>query len=244
MFNCKHSDLHFNFRAYDWACSAEFFDHSDVFVMEHRFCYKYLQNLFVDVKKSLLPSFGGFRKVEMSYLGWAMLVAVWFNKAIKNTDYKFKQLYLYGPSNEGKSTYIESIIGKQNMKYVYYPSNGNFAFAGLDVRVHKLILFEEFKIYDYDRSMLKRLLEGRIFAAPIKCLPDRLIKFTGPIIIVTNCTDSLNDLSIRNRLYFVEANEAHYEMEAEPLPKEEEVSIETSCNSSSSVISLSSEESS
>lgn len=82
---------------------------------------------------------------------------------------KKRQLYLWGPSNVGKSSLVESLIGKVNMKFVFYPGVGKFFMQGFDPYFHKFFLFEEFKLHFYPVNMLKRLLEGREYAYPVKC---------------------------------------------------------------------------
>lgn len=53
--NLKESMLHFNCRVYEWASSICKFDcrptHPFPFVVGHRFCYKYLERYFNDLKK-------------------------------------------------------------------------------------------------------------------------------------------------------------------------------------------------
>lgn len=72
------------------------------------------------------------------------------------------------------------------MKFVFYPGVGKFFMGGFDVMFHKVIVFEEFDIRFYKGSFLKRLLEGREYAYPVKCQNDLVMKFKGPIIFVSN----------------------------------------------------------
>lgn len=62
-FNVKVSSLHFNYRAYLWACSVDNFSFADPFVLEHRFCYKFLMSLFEEVKFMNQDSFFEFSKL-------------------------------------------------------------------------------------------------------------------------------------------------------------------------------------
>lgn len=219
-YNCKQSELHFNKRVFDWASNVTYFSHTDPFVVEHRFCYNYLQKYFNDLKFEKFGKFMGFKKVECTYVGWAMECAIWWNKRIVSTLFKEKQLYLYGPSNVGKSSFVESLIGRHNMDYVFYPGVGKFFMQSFREEFHRVILFEEFQYEFHCKSMLKRLLEGRMSAYPVKCGVDKLIKFNGPIIFVSNF-EVIDDDALRNRLFFISADSPFWEALRACLPKEE-----------------------
>lgn len=59
-------------------------------------------------------------------MNWSMDVCVWWNKYCNDFILKRPCLYLDGPSNVGKTMFIEKLIGKDNMPFVYYPDVGNF----------------------------------------------------------------------------------------------------------------------
>lgn len=102
----------------------------------------------------------------------------------------------------GKSTFVELLIGRQNLKYIFYPGVGKFFMQGFQVDVHKIIVFEEFNMTFYHANMLKRLLEGRDYAYPVKCGLDMKLKFRGPIIFVSNFNicDQIDDRALIGRL--------------------------------------------
>lgn len=118
---------------------------------------------------------------------------------------------MWGPTNVGKSSFVESLIDKQNLKYVFMPGVGKFCIQGFNPEVHKVILFEEFDIKFHHISLLKRLMEGRNYAYPVKCEMDRVLSFYGPIIFVSNynieecCTDE----AFLRRLVIVYARRRH-----------------------------------
>lgn len=224
-YNCSSKLLHFNYRAYMWATSSNYFKFSDDFVMEHRNQYRFLQKYFYEVKKDVLNDFKCFNRVSNSYFGWALEVAVWWNDMIKNKFIKKrKQLYLFGLSNVGKSSYIETIIGYENLKFIFYPGVGKFFMQDFDCNFHKVIVFEEFEIKYHCVSMLKRLLEGRSYAYPVKCEGDRVIIFNGPIIFVSN-DNNITDEALINRLLIVNAETKFWEQEICQIPKAEEEEI-------------------
>lgn len=163
--NVKVSDLHIHYRIYLWAKSTPYFKPNDPFVVQHRFCYRYLSQCHALWRRDIRARFERFEPVGTSFRNWSLVVAEWWNQRIKAVNLKFRQLYLWGPSNTGKSTYVEILIGV-NRDYVYYPGIGKFFMQDFDPSFHKLIVFEEFDIKFHVPSMLKRLLEGRNFAYP------------------------------------------------------------------------------
>lgn len=191
--------------------------------MEHRFCYRFLERYYRDYCKKSLGEFKCFRRVTYTHMSWTMDVVVWWNEVITKFELKRRCLYLYGRSNTGKSTFVEWLIGRNNMKYVFYAGVGKFFMQDFDASVHKVILFEEF---DYELacvSMIKRLLEGRAYAYPVKCEMDKIIKFTGPIIFVSNDNDVTKDTALYNRLLLVAAYGSYWETPQGPVPKTETV---------------------
>lgn len=52
--------------------------------------------------------------------------------------------------------------------------------------------------------MLKRLLEGRNYAYPVKCSLYQIFKFNGPIIFVSN--NSVDDCNDKAQLLLINAN--------------------------------------
>lgn len=239
-FNCRVTELNFNYRAYHWAKNAVRFSFIDPFVMEHRFCYRFLQQVFSDVKKESEVSFQGFKVHPLVYgLSWVDSVCTWWNSRVLTHGYKRKQLYLWGESNTGKSSFVERLVGKRNQSFIFNPDIGKFAYSDFDNSLHKIIIFEEFDLKYHVISFLKRLLEGRTFAAPVKCGPPKYIKFNGPVIFVSN-ENLPNDVdnALRNRLLVVEADSdfwPHYEANsALPAPKVESTSEDSVVSVSSS----------
>lgn len=230
--NIHFSEFNFYYQAYVWACNAVRFDFSDPFVVAHRNNYIFLQNYYVEVRRQLKKTFTGFLPCHTSFSNWSLEVAIWWNSKIVDNTKKSKNLYLRGLSNVGKSSYIESLIGKDNLDFVFYPSVGKFAYGDFDPCYHKIILFEEFSWKFHVLSMLKRLLEGRPFSACVKCKPDKLIEFTGPIIIITNEMDDVTDLAFVNRLQIVDAISPYWQDPQAEVPSA--CSSDTSASLSSS----------
>lgn len=242
--NVSVSQMHINFRIFEWARSTPVFRCNDRFVIEHRNCYRFLERAHADIRAEMLPVFRGFlRYMFCPQVDWAVACTCWWNKRIAGSGVRRQQLYLWGSSGVGKSTYIERLIGKRNMVYVFMPDVGKFAFQSFDERIHKLILFEEFDLKFHCVSMLKRLLESRPFVAPVKCGAGKMITFTGPVIFVSNYCE-IEDDALKNRLLVVEARESVVNVQYGPVPKDEgqeEVS-EEGTSAEGEAISISSSE--
>lgn len=88
--------------------------------------------------------------------------------------------------NVGKSSLIEKLIGKRNMKFVYYPGIGQFFMQTFDQHYRQVIVFEEFNLRFYKSSFLKWLLANRTYSYPVKCANDNVFSFVGPIIFISN----------------------------------------------------------
>lgn len=167
------------------------------------------------------------------FLNWSMDVCMWWNKFISSSGCKRKQLYLYGPTNVGKTLLIEKILGRVMLQHVYYPGVGKLFMQEFKPDFHKVILFEEFSYQYCVPSMLKTLLEGRLYSYPVKGAASMLFKFTGPIIFVSNDLDDKTDDAIKSRLLFVSANEEYWTAERARFPKEE--GLETPSSSEASI---------
>lgn len=149
--NVKTSSLHFNYRCYKWAESINKFDRTHPFVTEHRFCYRYLQRYFNDFVKKSASKFHGLRLYGGGdvYSNWMVDVVEWWNGCVRAVNWgtKRKQLYIFGDTNVGKSTLVEKLIGKQNMKFVFYPGVGKFVWVVLTLSFTKLLFLRSLIIH-------------------------------------------------------------------------------------------------
>lgn len=212
--NVRESELNFNYQIYRWASRTGTFNCTDPFVVEHRNCYKFLEKYLAQHKYNSLGKFSGFRHcVRDCRNNWTYECGKWWNDWVDRLNvgkrsYKNKQLYLWGPTNVGKSTFIESLIGRENMKFVFMPGIGKFFMQAFNPQVHKVILFEEFNIKFHHVSLLKRLLEGRKYCYSVMCELDKAIEFNGPIIFVSNfdIASDCRDEAFLKRLEIVHAD--------------------------------------
>lgn len=233
IFNCKVSELNFNYRVFDWASTTDSFRHNDPFVVEHRFCYNFLSKYYYDFHRENIPPFKGLNPVSVSNKNWAKDCAIWWNTVIDEFVVRRKCLYLYGDTGVGKSSLIENFIGVENMGYVFYPGVGKFFMQGFKVNFHKVILFEEFDSTFYPYSYLKRLLEGRMYSYPVKCSSELNFAFKGPIIFVSNFFN-ITDQALLSRLLVIRAENPFWQYEEEILSEDSQGLPSVSQNSGSS----------
>lgn len=207
--NLKVSLLHFNYRVHKWAVRNDEFRFDHHFVVEHRNCYRFLQSYYsqhldfrVKIETGPLPLY--------CVADWANEVVEWFNTFVMSKGLKRKQLYLYGPTNTGKSQLIDLILS-QYCDRVYYPDVGKFFMNGFRKGFHQVILFEEFNYQYHILDMIKRLIEGRMFSYPRKCVDALSFQFDGPVIFVSNHHLDVNvDPAFISRLNIVFACNNNY----------------------------------
>lgn len=242
--NIKSSCLNFNYRVFEWAKRSYKFDVTDPFVVEHRFCYRYLNKYFDQYKRNCkFDKWDDLYPCVDAFQNWSLECAVWWNTYYKKYTVKRPALYLYGKSNVGKSSFIESLIGPRNLKYVFYPGVGKFFMQDFDEQYHKVIVFEEFDYQYCCVSMLKRLLEGKAYSYPVKCMSDRVIEFRGPIIFVSNYRE-ITEEAVLNRLKIVHADVPYWHHEKARIPKVEDDSDKENHPETCAISSSSGEESS
>lgn len=139
--NIKTSMFHFNYRIRKWEESTYVYKHTDPFVVQHRHQYIFIKKYFDDFQKSKVRDFSGHKPwCGELFDGWHEGVVKWLYEWVHVIHDGLKvvekrQLYLWGPTNVGKSSLIEKLIGKSNMKFVFYPG------------VRKFFMLEEFKFY-------------------------------------------------------------------------------------------------
>ncbi|RWR99265.1 hypothetical protein B4U79_19217, partial [Dinothrombium tinctorium] len=116
-------------------------------------------------------------------------------------------LFLCGPPNTGKSTFIMKLV--HGLK-VFYPCSGSFAFTGLD-DTYDLILIEEYKKDDFPRNVLIRLLEGLEISFNQKYLPAKKLCWRKPICLVTNGSHHYEEDATLARVQVVEAETPYWQ---------------------------------
>lgn len=107
--------------------------------------------------------------------------------------FKDQQLYLYGPPDVGKSTFIRTLL-KDYSSGIIYPSCGEFFLDGFHPNNHRVVLFEEFDEKRYPLSVLNVLLEGGVVSINRKGLRPISVSVRGVVcILISNlCFDRLS----------------------------------------------------
>lgn len=220
--NVSVDSLSFFYRLHYWGKHTNYFRFDDPFVVEHKHIYRYLQSAFYDIKNAandrILAPYWGCR-----YGNWSDDVISWYNNFLSQVGRRRKQLYLWGGTGTGKSTLVEKVIGERYLKYVFWVGDGRFAFDGLRLDFHKIIVFEEFdwEEWKHKTRYLKRLLEGRSFSADLKGNTPAVIEWLNkPVIMISNeC--NITDEAIIDRLQIVFTGDIKYYLGNGVVVKEE-----------------------
>jgi hypothetical protein len=203
----EHKNLSFAFRSIQWAKSVNKFDMKDPFVLNHPQYYKLLQGVFESVQADHKNNLNSeIKRIEYPTSevndidpgwhhtrSWQLDVINWWNDWIINGWHpKKKQLYLYGPSNSGKSTLIDNIL-KESMGPNYHvnlfeptPNDRSFAYQNFDSLTHKVAKCDEFDIKEYCVSDIKKALEGAQFTVNRKGISAHQIAIKIPFILISN----------------------------------------------------------
>lgn len=227
----------FDYRAFKWSERTDEFDHTDPFVTEHKQYFRFLKQYLRDSKKPKIALDKELRFAEVAYENWTMSVAIWYNNRLRNPRPRQLQLYLYGETRLGKSSYITKLIGKSNAHLIFYPDKGQFYMQNFNARIHRVILFEEFDIRDYPSNSLKRLLAGEKYAYSVKGKSSIEIKFLGPIIFVSNFFE-IEDEALVQRLKVVRADRPFWLDRLCCLPKTENDMLSTEDQENIAIVDL------
>lgn len=233
--NIETKKLSFYYRAVEWANNTPEYEAADPFVLSHPQYYNLLKQVHSSVHNSHLkrpkqpltryvdPTLTQpVRALEASQeassdttetngsLVWQQQVIEWWNDWIENGFRpKKKQLYLWGPSNTGKSHLIKQILrqcvpvtpalapdilaGTNNNEYAYEdhvfrptPHDERFAWESFDDKKFSVMVIDEFDIRDYNINDLKKILEGEPVIAGQKGASSRRIRLQMPMIFISN----------------------------------------------------------
>lgn len=147
-------------------------------------------------------------KKHMGYKGWYETIYIWFRYFITQPIMNVtKQLYLYGPPAVGKSQAILEIIGDENINFCFFTSTGKYAFDGLDIEKHTIVILEQFQLKNWksDLGNLNQFLCGQFFTINRKWKASIKARYTGMIIIITR-ESRITDKGLDARLYQVHAS--------------------------------------
>lgn len=161
-----------------------------------------------EVLKQKAKDIGTSSKKSMGHAGWYEAVYIWFRFFVTQPFLNVtKQLYLYGPPAVGKSQAVLDIIGDMNISYCFFASSGQYAFDGLDVKEHKIVIFEQFEIRHWktDLGNLNQFLCGQYFTINRKWKTNLKVRFPGMVVIISR-DGRIVDKGLDARLYQVHAS--------------------------------------
>lgn len=204
------SHCHLYYQACKWVDRTARYRYDDPFVVARPQYYRFLEELFNQrkgrmVSTSLDPTTG----LINHKADWANIVCSWYTDWMVNGwVHKKRQMYLWGPSNTGKSQLIFNLIG--DGMHVFQPEKrSNFAWADFDEDVHKVVLINEFEQGDFNIAEWKLIVEGSSTRINVKGKKGRLIKCCIPFIIISNSAP-LEVAGFKERLQIVYADVNNY----------------------------------
>lgn len=223
--NMSTSKFSFVYRLHEWASKVDKFDITDDFVAEHRQSLSYIKHYFEAFKnKQNYRKKICFKLIECcSEQIWCVKFCLWFNYYISNKNFlgnKLKQMYLWGPSNVGKSNLlIQSLFRRTKYRdLAFYPTSGDFAFNNLDSEKHQIMIFEEYTDGEINMNILKRLLEGLPCSFLRKHKDSITITWKHPIIFTSNYNIGGDD-AFKSRFIVLKASNSLFEKKRYPINK-------------------------
>ena len=185
----------------------------DQFMLRHKKQQPTLKDMFNDYIKQSLVQFKLKKVVLPAFGDWRDEVASWFNSWIESgIDRKFKlpQLYLFGPSNSGKTTFVNEVLFRGIPKDVIFKpiqSKNIFSWAEFRHDVHAIVNMNEFNIYDHNQDFLKNVMEGNDQPLPQKHKKAKMIGKLMPMIFTSNypLPDNVN-AGMRERFMVVDTS--------------------------------------
>jgi len=224
--------LSFYCLAIDWARNTPQFKFSDPFVLNHPQYFRLLEYVHRCVRSRMnaidSPAVSPyFYVMNANNDHWQFSVLRWWNDWIMNGwVHKKQQLYLYGPSNTGKTTFVHKLLSKcmasnqmnDSDEYMYeqqiyqpLPNEPRYAFQDYDADYHKIVKIDEFDIREYKVCELKKLLAGESLRINCKNQSGRVITHRNPVILISNLEppndrESIHYKGFRERLFVVYAD--------------------------------------
>lgn len=198
--------LSFYFRALEWANSQKEYDVTHPFILNNPQYYRLLGKVHAACKKKEAFSRSKHKKllpikfVPNKAQNWHEKVLFWWNDwVINGHSHKKKQLYLFGPSNVGKTSFINRLLRDaieqhgeisdieiENQVFSPAPNEQRFAWQSFEPKKHNIIIIDEFHIDEFNINDLKRALAGESFVVNSKYGEQKTISPKIPFILISN----------------------------------------------------------
>lgn len=205
------NNFSFRYRAYYALKDMPEFDCSHPFIVEHRFCYKFLHNFWIDIHLDYSAKTVYLWPCVLYDVKWFLDLFDWYSTFVSTLHYrKKKHMYLYGPSNVGKTTAVEFLL--RDLGNRVYRAADQHPFGSYKSSIHRCIVFEEFRISKYDYTILNKCLEGSEFYCNQKYMAERVERCLYPIIFISNYPPPNSD-HFRNRVNIINANEPLFDFQ-------------------------------
>ena len=201
----SYNQLSFYCRTIQYAERCSEYDPAHPFVLNHPQYHNLIRQVVDSVQRKQnrmhKRPFREFAPAEGEHLQeWQLEVVAWWNDWVRNGYvHKKRQLYLFGPSNTGKTSFIHRILstcinspGEQDA-YAYEsqvfrptPNDAQFAWQEFNKDQFSLCVVDEFDIKDYHVSDFKKLTAGEPLIANVKGKSSRKICLQMPMIFISN----------------------------------------------------------
>lgn len=212
--------LSFYFKCLDWAKNRRSYDVTDPFVLQHPQYYKLLREVFLKCKHKesrgkKLPKYRPVYYCVNRDPSWQDKVIEWWNDwVINGFKHKKAQLYLWGPSNVGKTTFINNLLkmcidpkddddndedddddddnNDDDDDYIEShifrptPNEQKYAFQEWDRYKYNICIIDEFQDSQFDLSDLKKAIAGECFVTNCKYDQSKKVKLQVPILFISN----------------------------------------------------------
>lgn len=134
----------------------------------------------------------------------------WYNDYIRNWHEKKKALYLYGPSDSGKTTVINKWLLQDLSIYdIHRPTrNDEFAWQKFNQNKHLVVVMDECDLRKYDIDVWKELVGGSTCEVRVKGGSSKLITIKCPIIHISNY-EPLDKIGVLNRLHVIKTTKIY-----------------------------------
>jgi hypothetical protein len=229
-------DFSFSCRALHWAQISKKFKYKDSFVLENSSRLKFLKQLHNEIEMDQLDTENvnhlnrfdinnpfSHEFAPLVYSNWANECIEWLNDWIDNgRTRKDNQLYLYGDSNIGKTTFIKHLLTTAFGKNEYHrqifgptPNEFKYAWQSFNKDLHKIVVIDEFETSNFSTSDLKLALSGETLISNVKGASSVMLKIDIPMIIISNEPPPTRALSskyigLMERLHVVHADTPIY----------------------------------
>ncbi|CAF1095329.1 unnamed protein product [Brachionus calyciflorus] len=144
------------------------------------------------------------------YGNWRDQIIDWFNNWIlTGISYKKKQLYLYGLSDTGKSTFIRDLFRHyykpQRQVFIPTPFCEKHAWSGFKPNKQNIVICDEFNFEKYSVDEWKLVVAGELVSNDIKYQVEKhVFQINVPMIFISNYS-CIHAAGVRERLLIVES---------------------------------------